>query len=95
MSQSVILRRVSLCAAAFFSLATVAAAQTPERVPGQMPNPSKEPVVVTPSMTPGGPPSDAVVIFDGTDLSKWVSQKDGTTSAAWDVAGLLTRWSLT
>ncbi len=85
MSQSVILRRASLCAAACFSIATLAAAQAPQRVPGQMPDPSQEPVVVTPAPTPGGPPSDAIVIFDGTDLSKWVSQKDGTTPAAWDV----------
>ena len=87
MSSSVILRRASLCAAACFSLATLAAAQAPppKRVPGQMPPPSNEPVVVTPATTPGAPPSDAIVIFDGKDLSKWVSQKDGTTPAAWDV----------
>ncbi len=30
----------------------------------------KEPAVVTPG-TAGGPPSDAVVLFDGTDLSAW------------------------
>jgi Domain of Unknown Function (DUF1080) len=87
MSQSVILRRASLCAAIVFSLAMSAAAQAPPpaRVPGQMPDPSKEPVVVTPATTPGGAPSDAIVLFDGTDLSKWVSQKDGKTPAAWDV----------
>ena len=50
-----------------------------------MPDPSKEPVVVTPAAAPGGAPSDAVVLFDGKDLSRWVSQKDGTTPAAWDV----------
>jgi len=88
MSQSVILRRASLCAAVVFSLATSVAAQAPPppRVPGQMPDPSKEPVVVTPATTPGGAPSDAIVLFDGKDLSRWVSQKDGKTPAAWDVA---------
>lgn len=88
MSQSVVLRRASLCAAVGFSLAASVAAQTPPppRVPGQMPDPSKEPVVVTPATTPGGAPSDAIVLFDGKDLSKWVSQKDGKTPAAWDVA---------
>jgi hypothetical protein len=30
-----------------------------------------EPVVVEPGTTPGAPPSDATVLFDGKDLSKW------------------------
>src|SRR5580692_5822733 len=34
--------------------------------------------------SPGHPPSDAVVLFDGTDLSKW-QHKDGT-AAKWKVA---------
>src|SRR5215813_11171688 len=33
------------------------------------------PPVVTPSAVPGGPPSDAIVLFDGKDLSKWGSAK--------------------
>src|SRR5271169_2190019 len=33
---------------------------------------------------PGRPPSDAVVLFDGTDLSKWRSSK-GRGPAAWKV----------
>ena len=35
------------------------------------------PKVVTPALTPGGPPSDAVVLFDGKDLSKWYSRGRG------------------
>jgi hypothetical protein len=31
------------------------------------------PRVVTPSAQPGGPPSDAIVLFDGKDLSAWTS----------------------
>jgi 3-keto-disaccharide hydrolase len=87
MSSAVILCRSSLCAAVVFSLAASAAAQAPPpaRVPGQMPDPSKEPVVVTPATTSGGAPSDAIVLFDGKDLSRWVTQKDGTTPAAWDI----------
>jgi hypothetical protein len=30
-----------------------------------------EPPVVTPGQEPGAPPSDAIVLFDGKDLSKW------------------------
>lgn len=46
-----------------------------------------------PIVTPGaaccecvlvGPPSDAIVLFDGTDLSGWVSKADGSP-AAWKV----------
>ena len=29
------------------------------------------PPLVTPAASPGDPPSDAVMLFDGTDLSKW------------------------
>ena len=29
------------------------------------------PKVVTPGATPYAPPSDAIVLFDGKDLSKW------------------------
>ena len=33
------------------------------------------PPVVTPSPQPGGAPSDAIVLFDGTDLSHWTSAR--------------------
>ncbi|MCK9251898.1 MAG: DUF1080 domain-containing protein [Eubacteriales bacterium] len=35
------------------------------------------PPVVTPGAAPGQPPSDAIVLFDGTNLDQWVSSKDG------------------
>jgi hypothetical protein len=42
-----------------------------------------QPKVVTPPESVGGPPSDAVVLFDGKDASKWV-HKDGSP-AKWPV----------
>jgi hypothetical protein len=38
------------------------------------------PRVVTPSDVPGGPPSDAIMLFDGKDLSKW-THRGGRGSA--------------
>jgi len=35
------------------------------------------PKVVVPASVPGGPPSDAIVLFDGTDLSHWVQRGRG------------------
>ncbi|HID10085.1 MAG TPA: DUF1080 domain-containing protein [Candidatus Latescibacteria bacterium] len=42
------------------------------------------PRVVVPGAKPGNSPSDAIVLFDGTDLSGWVSVKDGG-EARWKV----------
>src|SRR5204863_9400225 len=41
------------------------------------------PPVVTPASAPGAPPSDAIVLFDGTDLSHWRSAKGGP--AQWKI----------
>ena len=41
-----------------------------------------EPPVIDPG-PPGGPPSDAIVLFDGKDLSKW--RDAGTNAARWKV----------
>src|SRR6478672_12152081 len=35
------------------------------------------PRVITPGAGPGAPPSDAIVLFDGKDLSKWGQLKNG------------------
>ena len=35
------------------------------------------PPVVAPGVTPGAPPSDAIVLFDGKDLSKWAQYARG------------------
>lgn len=42
------------------------------------------PPIVTPAASEGKPPSDAVVLFDGTGLKEWVAAKDGS-AAQWKV----------
>lgn len=36
--------------------------------------------------TPNSAPSDAIVLFDGSSLNQWVSQKDGSSPAEWKIA---------
>ena len=48
------------------------------------------PTAVTPGATNGAPPSDAIILFDGTNLDQWVSTKD-QSPARWTVSdGVLT-----
>ena len=61
-------------------LAGPACAQKPEDTEQAGPAPP----VVTPAAQPGGPPSDAVVLFGGKDLSEWVSVRD-KGPAGWGV----------
>src|SRR5437588_7035017 len=58
-----------------FAAASVSAADV-----GEIPAPRDEPRIID----PGPPPSDAIVLFDGKDLSKWQGGKDGTP-AKWVV----------
>ena len=49
-----------------------------------------QPPLVTPGTfssqeEPGKPPSDAIVLFDGTDLSKWEADKDKSEPTKWVV----------
>lgn len=45
------------------------------------------PPVVTPANTPGGAPSDAIVLFDGKDLSHWqTATKTGRVDPSWKLA---------
>jgi 3-keto-disaccharide hydrolase len=46
-----------------------------------------QPRVVTPGSAPGAPPSDAIVLFGGKDLSQWVHRGRGgeVTPASWNV----------
>ena len=48
------------------------------------PEPKNAPPVITPGRTPSDPPSDAVVLFDGKDLSAWRSA-NGNGEAKWTV----------
>ena len=43
------------------------------------------PKVVTPGKVLGEAPSDAIILFDGKSLDKWVSTQDRTKPAVWDV----------
>ncbi|MGH9160748.1 MAG: 3-keto-disaccharide hydrolase [Vicinamibacteraceae bacterium] len=61
----------------------VAAQQGYEPTPGEMPPPAEAAPVVTPGDS-AAPPSDAIVLFDGKDLSHWVSEK-GQGAAGWKV----------
>lgn len=67
--------------AAVFALAISISAQNmkPESTEWYYPQPAK----VTPGKTSGQPPSDAIVLFDGKDLSKWTSN-DGN-EAKWKI----------
>ncbi|MCC8426149.1 DUF1080 domain-containing protein [Mucilaginibacter sp. UR6-11] len=43
------------------------------------------PNVVVPAKTPGNPPSDAIILFDGKNLDEWVNASD-KSPAKWTVA---------
>jgi len=42
-----------------------------------------EVAIVTPGKNLGDAPSDAIILFDGSNLDQWVSQKDPTKPAPW------------
>jgi len=82
-----------LALAALASLAAPALlqAQAPTPAPGAAkPKPEDTeiwtpvPKVVTPAATVGGPPSDAIILFDGKNEDEWVSAQDHTP-AQWVV----------
>jgi hypothetical protein len=71
--------------AAFIAPALIAltAGAMSAQEPGPFPPPKTEPAIVTPGRTSADPPSDAIVLFNGRDLSHWRG-KDGS-AAAWTV----------
>ena len=50
---------------------------------GPFPPPKTEPQIVTPGKSNSDPPSDAIVLFDGRNLSRW--QSADSTPAKWKV----------
>ena len=63
--------------------ATAAGAMAQEPGPGPFPPPKTEPPIVTPGKTSADPPSDAIVLFNGRDLSHWRGKDGG--AAKWNV----------
>ena len=80
--------RVAACLLLAASPALAQAPPDPEGIPQHDLSRAQPPVVDpgsgVPPAEPGRPPADAIVLFDGKDLSAWKSQKDGSP-AAWKV----------
>jgi hypothetical protein len=81
-------KSVSLFTIAFFSsLISFGQEGDPKATEVYSPVPPK----VTPGKTNSDAPSDAIVLFDGKDLSQWVSTKDTLKPAMWTVSnGMVT-----
>jgi hypothetical protein len=69
------LRRPLICFSLFLTLNFTALAADEAEIP----EPKDEPPVIN----PGPPPSDAIVLFDGKDLSQWQGDKGGP--AKWEI----------
>lgn len=59
------------------ALLPVCAAMLSAQEPQPFPPPKTAPPIVTPGRTNSDPPSDAIVLFDGKDLSRWRSADGG------------------
>jgi len=73
-------KRCVAASAALVCAISAASAQAPEAAP-PYPAPKTAPPIVTPGVTNADPPSDAVVLFNGRDLSHWRS--DDGSPAKW------------
>jgi hypothetical protein len=78
------LRIVGICVLVFAASLGATAMTNMTQDPQPFPSPKNEPPIVTPGKTDREPPSDAIVLFDGKDLSKWKNTKDGG-DAKWSV----------
>jgi len=83
-----------LCLIAFTITITTQAQDYPSSPPEVSPMPMKpemteiwepEVVVVTPAKKLGDAPSDAIILFDGSNLDQWVSKNDSTKQAPWKI----------
>jgi len=69
-------KRSSVIAAACVAVVSSASAQAPPASP-PYPAPKTAPPIVTPGITNADPPSDAIVLFNGKDLSHWRTDNGG------------------
>jgi len=83
MQTSLFQKGFTLCLLAVSAM-TLAAAETNKPAASAPKKEDPQPPVIDPGPPCGGVPSDAIVLFDGKDLSKWRSEKGG--AAAWKVA---------
>ncbi|HXN76345.1 MAG TPA: DUF1080 domain-containing protein [Gemmatimonadaceae bacterium] len=74
-------KRAAFIAPVLIALTALRAASAQE--PGPFPSPKTEPAIVTPGRTSADPPSDAIVLFNGRDLSHWRGKDGGP--APWTV----------
>jgi len=74
--------RIILIVAGFILLVAVMGAG--KFTESQSKPPAEEPKIINPG-PPGGPPSDAIVLFNGKDLSQWRSLKPGGGDAKWTI----------
>ncbi len=73
------MKRFLLPVMALFLTTGISAQMVPEETEWYSPKPPK----VTPGNQPGMPPSDAVILFDGKDLSQWKSEDD--SAPRWEI----------
>jgi len=94
MSLNRVITRAVVTGGALVAAGVFVTAQQPAAAPpaaprdphaNEVPAPKNPPRVVVPGAAVGAAPADAVVLFDGTDLTKWEKEKGGGP-AEWTVA---------